>query len=75
MEVLSISAFVVGVTQIIKKTGMLPSNYIPAVATILGGVATYLSVYQVDMWANISLYLIGLTATGLVSFGKEIRKK
>jgi hypothetical protein len=77
-EVLSITAFVVGVTQIIKKTELLPARFTPLVATLLGGAATYLSMYQTDLWANVSIFLIGLTTTGLVSFGKEVttvRKK
>lgn len=74
METLSIGAFVIGVTQIIKTTDLLPTRFIPAVATLVGAVATYLSMYQVDLWSNISVFLIGLTTTGLVSFGKEIKE-
>ena len=72
-EALSISAFVIGVTQLIKGTEVIPHRFIPLFATLLGGGATYMSMYQVELWANISLFLIGLTTTGLVSFGKEIR--
>jgi hypothetical protein len=72
-EVLSISAFVVGVTQIIKTSQLLPARFTPLVATLVGGAATYLSMYQADLWANVSIFLIGLTTTGIVSFGKEIK--
>ena len=74
MEQLSIAAFVLGATQIVKSLGILPKKWTPVVAILLGGGATYLSLYQVDLWQQLSLFLIGLTTTGLVSFGKELRK-
>ena len=73
-ESLSIAAFVLGVTQIIKKTELIPARFTPLIATLLGGAATYLSVYQVDLWSNVSSLLIGLTTAGIVSFGKEVKK-
>ena len=75
METLSIGAFVIGATQIIKSMQVLPAKCTPAVAVLLGAGATYLSLNQVELWAQVSTFLIGLTATGLVSFTKEISKK
>ena len=73
METLSIGAFVVGATQIIKAMGIFPSKFTPIVAILLGAGATYISLNQVELWTQISMFLIGLTATGLVSFGKELK--
>lgn len=73
-ESLSIAAFVLGVTQIVKKTELIPARFTPLIATLLGGAATYLSVYQADLWSNVSALLIGLTTAGIVSFGKEVKK-
>lgn len=75
METLSIGAFVIGSTQIIKSLGILPKSLTPVIAILIGAGATYLSMYQVDLWQQMSLFLIGLTTTGLVSFGKEVTKK
>jgi len=74
-EPLTITAFIIGITQLVKDTGIITGQTLKAVAIIAGGVAGYMSLYQPEMWASISSLIYALTATGLVSFVDERRKK
>jgi len=75
METLSIGAFVVGICQILKNLELFPKKYTQLVAVAIGAAATYVSLYQPELWKGLSEFLIGLTATGLVSFAIEIKER
>lgn len=71
MDSLTIGAFVVGFTQIIKDHGLVQGKALQLVAIALGAVATYLTQYQPDLWNSLSTVLLAVGATGAVSFVDE----
>lgn len=71
MDTLTIGAFVVGTTQLIKDYGVVQGKSLQLVAIGLGAIATYLTQYQPELWAQISTLLLAIGATGAVSFVDE----
>lgn len=64
---LAIGAFTIGATQLLKKAGV-SGNWLILVCVLAGGLASYMTAYQPELWAKLSELLVALTATGLVSF-------
>jgi len=73
METLTVGAFVLGMTQLIKDTGLVKGQALKVLAVLIGGVATYVSIYHAGIWDQISILLISLGVTGSVSFVNERR--
>jgi hypothetical protein len=74
-EPLTIGAFVVAVTQLLKDLGIIAGNTTKIAAILIGAAATYTMVYMPELWSGISEFLIGLTATGLISFANEYKDR
>ena len=72
---ISLAAFVIGMTQLVKDTGLVKGNWLRVVAIAFGGLASYLFQYHPQLWLGMSEVIIAASATGLVSFGHEIKKK
>lgn len=64
---LTIAAFSLGTTQLVKKLGV-QGNWLILVCLLCGAVASYMTMYQPEIWANMSHILIALSTTGVVSF-------
>lgn len=71
MDTVTIGAFVVGMTQIIKDYSGIRGEYLKFVAIALGGIAAYLTQYYPELWSQISTILLAVGATGSVSFMDE----
>lgn len=71
MDTLTISAFVVGATQLVKDYGLVQGRGLQLVAVAFGAFATYLSLYQPEIWLQLSSILLAVGATGTVSFVDE----
>jgi len=74
MEEFSILVFVLGTTQIIKDAGFVRGTALQVVAVVLGGLATYMSIYQPLLLVQITPLLQVLGLTGGISFLDERRK-
>lgn len=68
MEELSVAVavpIVVGLTEIIKKTGLVPDRFNPIIALFFGVLSGF-AIYQYDTYSAIlSGVVIGLSASGL----------
>ena len=69
---LTVTAFVLGVTQIIKDIGLVQGKYLQIVAIALGGAATWLIMYQPELWASLSNIILAAGITGTVSLVKQV---
>jgi len=74
-EPITILGFVVGGTQIVKDLGFVSGNWLKAVAVILGGVATYLTVYEPMLWEQLTGLIVAIGGTGGVSYIKSLLGK
>lgn len=72
---LSIIAFTVGFTQLIKDTGVVKGQWLKIVAICLGGLGSYLFQYHPNLWIGMSEVILAASATGLVSFAGDLKKK
>ena len=72
---LSILAFVVGFTQLIKDTKIVKGQWLKLVAIGLGGLGSYLFQYHPNLWIGMSEVILAASATGIVSFAGELKKK
>ena len=72
---LSIAAFIVGMTQLVKSTGLVKGNWLRFVSVAFGAFAAYMFQYEPELWLGFSEIWIALSATGLVALGKEFKKK
>lgn len=70
---ITIGAFVLGVTQIIKDFGLVRGQYLKLVAVLLGALAMYLTVYRPETWETVSSICLAAGITGSVSFIDERR--
>lgn len=71
---LLIAGIITGLTQVVKKTGLIPDNWLPLVAVLIGGILGYLILGHDAMSVAIGLFS-GLVTTGMVSAIKgEINK-
>ena len=68
---LTITAFVLGMTQIVKDMGWVSGQYLKLVAFALGGFATLVTMYYPEVWASLSEVFIAVGVTGGVSFVDE----
>ena len=57
---------IIGVTEVIKRTGVLPSSLSPLVALALGVVYTFIAPITIVMGV-----LVGLSASGLYKVGQS----
>lgn len=72
---LTIAAFVLGMTQVIKDGGFITGQWLKLVAVALGAFATFLSLYYPELWQQLSAILVSVGVTGSVSFVNEQTKK
>ena len=70
---ITIGAFVLGVTQIIKDFGLVRGQYLKLVAVLLGALAMYLTVHRPETWEAVSSICLAAGITGSVSFIDERR--
>ena len=70
---ITIGAFVLGVTQIIKDFGLDRGQYLKLIAILLGALAMYLTVYRPETWETVSSICLAAGITGSVSFIDERR--
>lgn len=73
-ETLTIGAFVLGMTQIVKDSGFVQGKWLQLVAVALGAFATLVSVYYPEVWTQLSGILLSAGITGGVSFINEQRQ-
>jgi len=73
-ETLTIAAFVLGATQIVKDLGWVNGQYLKLLAVAFGALATYLSLYMPELYASLSAMLVATGVTGTVSFINEQRQ-
>lgn len=53
--------FVTGVTSLVKKLG-IKGDWLILVCCVTGGLATYLSTYQPQLWSSAPMIIAGITA-------------
>lgn len=68
---LTVTAFVLGVTQLVKDWGLVKGQYLQLVAIALGGLATWLIMYQPELWDVLSNIFLAAGITGTVSMVKS----
>lgn len=73
METLTVSAFVLGMTQLVKDSGFVTGQWLKLVAVVLGAFATFVSMNYPDVWQQLSNILLAVGVTGTVSFLNEKR--
>ncbi len=68
---LTITAFVLGMTQVVKDLGWLSGQPLKLLAIVLGGFATFVTLYYPEVWEQLTAVLIAVGVTGGVSFVDE----
>ncbi len=71
---LTIGAFAIGATQLVKDLG-LQGQWLKLVCVAAGAIATYMTIYQPMLWANLSGLLISAAATGGISLIHDLIEK
>lgn len=79
---ITISAFTMGVVELIKKTANVPSRFIPLVSVAVGIVVSLAVYFVPELQAELSLtghltggFMVGLSASGLYSLATGTTKK
>jgi len=70
-ETLTVTAFVLGMTQVVKDLGWVSGQYLKLFAFVLGGFAAFVTLHYPEVWAQLSDVLIAVGVTGGVSFVDE----
>ena len=65
MLIITLSALIVGCTQVVKQAGV-PAKYLPLVAIILGGIINPLVIGVIDVSSVLNGIAIGLATTGII---------
>jgi len=75
MEELTLAAFVIGGTQVVKDLGLVNGQWLKAVAVVLGGLGGYLVTFDPALWEQMTGLVVALSGTGGVSFLKQLLNK
>ena len=65
---MTVVGLTLGLTQLLKDAGFVTGQSLKVLAVLIGGIATYASIYHPEIWAQITPILHAIGITGGVSF-------